>query len=95
MRIHLAMGGLAIGLGFYVHLSRVEWMMLVAVIGQVLLAETINTAFEVSIDLITRKASYRAMLGKDLAAAAVLISAIQSLAVGYFLFFDKLCRILL
>ena len=50
----------------------------------------VNTALERVIDLITEDYHPLARLVKDVAAGAVLIAAINSIVVGYLLFFDRL-----
>ena len=50
--------------------------------------ETINTAVEVVIDKVSPKYNVFAMIGKDLASGAVLLSALGAAAVGIVLFWD-------
>ena len=50
----------------------------------------VNTALERVVDLITEEYHPLARLVKDVAAGAVLIAAINSMVVGYLLFFDRL-----
>ena len=90
MVIHVVVSGGAIFLGLWLQLSRFEWMYLWATITLVLVTETVNTAIEITIDLVTRKRKYRAMLSKDVAAGAVLLTASHAVIAGYILFFDKL-----
>jgi len=82
-RIHLAIGALAIGLGFFLHLKPVELAVIVLTSGLVLVMELINTAIESVVDL-TVKQSYHelAKIAKDCAAAAVLVSALAALLVA-------------
>ena len=56
----------------------------------VIVTELINTAIEKTIDLITEEYHQLAKVVKDIAAGAVLLSAINAVAVGYLLFFDRL-----
>ncbi len=88
--INVVVSGGAIFLGLWLQLSRFEWMYLWATITLVLVTETVNTAIEITIDLVTRKRKYRAMLSKDVAAGAVLLTASHAVIAGYILFFDKL-----
>jgi diacylglycerol kinase len=94
MVIHLVLTGITIFLGIYFKIPRNEWMYLSFAILFVLFAETINTAVEISIDLVTRKHKFRAMLAKDVAAGAVLISAIHAGVVGYTIFFDHIFNLI-
>ena len=90
MVIHIIVSGGAIGLGLWLHLSRFEWVYLWVTMTFVLVTETVNTAIEITIDLVTRKRKYRAMLSKDVAAGAVLLAACHAVIAGYIIFFDKL-----
>src|SRR5690606_41777982 len=51
-RIHLGSSLLAAALGFWLHLSRFEWVLLVIVAGLVWVTEIINTAIERMMDMI-------------------------------------------
>ena len=90
MRIHLGVTGLIIAVGWYTHISRSEWMYLLASIFLVLICECFNTAIECAIDLVTKKKKYRAMMSKDIAAGAVLLSALHALIAGILIFSPKL-----
>lgn len=81
-RIHLMALVLAVGLGMVVGLSRLEWVILVLVIGVVLVAEWFNTAIEATIDLITIQHHPLAKAAKDTAAAGVLVTALVAVVVG-------------
>jgi len=89
-RIHGALT-LAAGLmGYCCAISRTEWMLLLIVMGGVWTAELFNTAIEKAMDHITREHHPGVGLVKDLAAAAVLVSALSALAVGALIFIPKL-----
>jgi len=81
-RIHLGMTVLVIVLGLWLHLSRLEWSALALTIGAVLGAEIANTAAETLVDLASPAYNPLAKQVKDLAAGAVLVWAIVSVAVG-------------
>ncbi len=95
MRIHLVTAAAAVILGWLLSISHIEWMILVLTIALVLVAEGLNTAVEMAVDLATRKTRFRAMLSKDIAAGGVLIAALNSLVVGYLLFFDRLVTLVM
>lgn len=84
--IHLVVLAVAIALGLYLHITVVEWMMLVLVGGFVLAAEAFNTAIEIDIDLTSPEYHPYARDTKDVAAGAVLIAATTALIVGVFIF---------
>ena len=69
-------------LGLWLGLSRLEWAGIVLVIGLVWMAEFVNTALEAVVDLASPDLHPLAKVGKDVAAAAVLVGAITAVAVG-------------
>ena len=81
-RIHVVIGAAACGLGAWLHISRVEWAILVFTIALVLILEGLNTAVEAAIDLASPQIHPLAKAAKDLAAGMVLIAAVASVAVG-------------
>lgn len=81
-RIHLVATILVICLAWGFNLSKVEWILLVFAIGIVWVAETINTAFESIVDLVSPQRHPLAKIGKDVSAAAVLIAAFVSAVIG-------------
>jgi len=84
--IHAAATLGAVVLGLWLGLSRTEWAVLALTIGMVWTAELFNTALEALIDLASPEIHPLAKIGKDVGAAAVLIAAIVSVAVGLVLF---------
>ena len=90
MRIHYAIALSVIILSLFFDFSRTEFLLLLFAISLVVVAEMVNTAIERVIDLITEDYHPLARLVKDVAAGAVLIAAINSIVVGYLLFFDRL-----
>lgn len=91
-RIHVILGGLAVGVGAFLHLSAVEMSVVGLTIGAVLAMELLNTAIESVVDL-TVKQNYHelAKIAKDCAAAAVLISALAAIGVASSLILPRLC----
>ena len=90
MKIHCICASIAIFLGFYFKISSVDWTLLILSIFFVLVTETINTAIETTINLITKKKNTYAMLSKDIAAGAVLLSACNACIIGYIIFFKHI-----
>lgn len=84
--IHVLVLLLAIGLGFYFEITHIEWMILVLTGGFVFVAEAFNTAIEIDIDLTSPEYHPYARDTKDVAAGAVLISAVTAAIVGLFIF---------
>ena len=90
VRIHLLCAVLAVSLGFFLKISSVEWVAVVGSIGFVLALETINTAIEAICDHVTLEQHPQIKRIKDLAAAAVFISAIATLTIGLIIFLPKI-----
>jgi diacylglycerol kinase (ATP) len=86
MRLHflIAAGVLVAALSFDV--SRLELVVLLLAIAFVLIAEMVNTAIEAAVDVASTAFDPMAKLAKDIAAGAVLIAAINAVAVGYLVF---------
>lgn len=91
MRTHILAGLAAIIAGVMFRLSKGEWLWLLLVIFLVLVMEIMNTAFENVVDMVTDFHFHP--IGKkvkDMAAGAVLITAIFAIIVGMILFVPKI-----
>lgn len=73
-------------LGIYFDITRTEWIALVFACGLVLITEAVNTAIEIDIDLTSPEYHPYAKDTKDVAAGAVLLSAITASIVGILVF---------
>lgn len=83
MLIHAMVGSIVILAAILLQVNVIEMLFLITAIFSVLVAETINTAIEKTIDLYTKKRNHLAQTAKDVAAGAVLLTAIFSLTVGF------------
>jgi diacylglycerol kinase (ATP) len=92
MRIHFAVAVVVIIAALVVNVTKLELIALLISITFVLIAEMINTAVEAAIDIATTSFDPMAKLAKDIAAGAVLISAVNALAVGYLVFANKVAN---
>ncbi len=90
MKVHITAGGLVILLSLFYNLTRVEFVAVCLTVGLVIVCELFNTAVEVLVDIIVDIYHPRAKIIKDVAAGAVLVSAVLSLVVAYLIFFDRL-----
>ncbi|MER3464885.1 MAG: diacylglycerol kinase [Chitinophagaceae bacterium] len=88
--IHLVLTVIAVVAGFMLSISRIEWIALIIVIAMVWTAELFNTAIEKTMDFITKERLLQIKLIKDVAAAAVLITAIAAVVVGLLIFIPKI-----
>lgn len=90
IRIQLFFGIAAIVLGGLLKISLLEWVILIITISIVIITELINTAIENTVDLITSEYNEKAKIAKDVAAGAVLVTAINSIIVGTAIFGTKI-----
>ncbi len=89
-RVHLFAAAVAIALSFYLKLSALEWIAILAVISAVIVAEIFNSSIEKLADVVSPDFHPKIKIVKDLAAAAVLVAAFLALAVGVIIFIPKL-----
>ncbi|MGD2162867.1 MAG: diacylglycerol kinase family protein [Anaerolineales bacterium] len=80
--IHLVATWAVIGLGLFLGIEPLEWAILILAIGLVWTAEFVNTALEAVVDLASPATHPLARVGKDVGAAAVLISAMLAVIIG-------------
>jgi diacylglycerol kinase (ATP) len=92
-KIHAIAALLVIILGFLFQIVWYEWALLIFAIGLVLSAEAINTAIEYLTDLVSPQQNEQAGKVKDLAAGAVLLTAITAFIIALLVFVPKLVRI--
>ncbi len=94
MKIHGVAAIMAVGLGLFLRVTRWEWGLLLITIFIVLVAETINTAIEKAVDLQTESYHPLAEAAKDLAAGAVLLTAIMAVIMAFLVFGPYLLNLL-
>jgi len=82
LRYHFYAAAGVLLLAFSLGLSRTEFLILALAAMAVLLAELLNTAVEATVDLVARGHDPRAKVAKDVAAAAVLVTAFGAAVVG-------------
>lgn len=84
--IHMAIFIAVIFLGFYFKITYLEWAMLVFASGLVFVSEAFNTAIEIDMDLTSPNYHPYAKDTKDVAAGAVLLSAVTAITIGILVF---------
>ncbi len=84
--IHCSLASLVIIAGSFFPLTSIEWCILILCIGIVIAAEITNTAIEYIVNFISPELHPIAGKIKDLAAGAVLVTAITSAIVGLIIF---------
>lgn len=80
--IHAVVSTAVFVLGLWLGLGRLEWAIILLTIAVVWMAEFINTSLEAVVDLASPDLHPLAKVGKDVAAAAVLVGAITAVLVG-------------
>lgn len=89
MKIHVFAAIFIVFLSLFFNIDRTEMLILLFCVAFVFICELLNTVVEVMVDIITDKYHPLAKVAKDIAAGAVLVSALTSVFVAYFLFYDK------
>jgi diacylglycerol kinase len=89
-RIHTMATVTTVSLGFYLQISKAEWIAIIFAIAMVISAEIFNSAIENLADLISKDFHPLIKKAKDLAAAGVLICAIGAFIIGGIIFVPKL-----
>lgn len=90
MKIHFFAALLVLCASIFYGLSRTETILVFTAITFVVVAEMINTSIENIIDMVQEEYHPLAKIAKNVAAGAVLITAINAVVVGYILFYDKI-----
>ena len=90
MKIHITIMILVIIFGIMLKINTTEWIICILLFGLVISMELINTAIENTVDLITKEKNQQAKIAKDVAAGAVLVSAIVSAIIGLMIFVPKI-----
>lgn len=90
MKYHFTIAFLVLLASLFFDLTRIELIAVLFAIAFVISAELINTAIEVAVDLAgNENESELAKIAKDVSAAAVLVAALNSVFVGFLVFFKK------
>ncbi len=90
LKIHFAIMALVIIAGFMFKISAMEWIICLLLFAIVISLELINTAIETTVDIAMPDINEKAKYAKDIAAGAVLFSAIISVIVGLIIFLPKI-----
>jgi diacylglycerol kinase (ATP) len=80
--IHVAVVLLVVLLSFWLRLDLRDWAVIVLTITIVFVAEFLNTAVEVVVDLASPRQHPLARVAKDVGAGAVLLAAIAAVLIG-------------
>jgi diacylglycerol kinase len=86
MKVHITIAIIAVALGIVLHISAVEFALIFVAIAGVLIAEMFNTVIELCVDLASPSYHPLAKTAKDVAAGAVLLSALMAIIIALFVF---------
>ena len=90
--LHLLASLAVVAAGFALKVNADDWRWLIAAVALVWLAEAINTAFEHLCDVVSPEFHPSVKRAKDIAAAAVLVSAIAAALIGALTFAPYVLR---
>ena len=90
LKIHFVIMALVIIAGFMFKISAMEWIVCLLLFAIVISLELINTAIETTVDIAMPDINEKAKYAKDIAAGAVLFSAIISVIIGLIIFLPKI-----
>jgi diacylglycerol kinase len=93
-RVHAVVALLAIVTGIFLRISAIEFALTFVAISGVFLAEMFNTGLEACVDLAAPQLHPLAKIAKDVAAGAVLVSAMLAIIIGLCIFGPHLWRLL-
>jgi diacylglycerol kinase (ATP) len=93
-RVHLVAMLVAFIMGYTLQISGNEWQWIILCIALVLVVELLNTAIETLTDLVSPQYNEKAGQVKDVAAGAVVITALFALVTGLIIFLPKLITLI-
>ena len=76
--------------GIVLKIAKQEWITCIILFGLVISLELVNSAIETTVDIAMPEINEKAKNAKDIAAGAVLISAISSAIIGLTIFIPKI-----
>jgi diacylglycerol kinase (ATP) len=87
MRYHLFAALTTLILGLVLNITRTEFILLTMAIVLVLVTEMLNTAIEVTVDMISGEYHPLAKIAKDIAAGVVLVASLGALTLAYLILY--------
>jgi len=89
-RVHACCSILALAAGFFLHITKFEFLIIIFLITMGFSIETINTAIEQTNDAITEDRRDAIRIAKDVSAGAMLIFAFGSVILAILIFYPYL-----
>lgn len=90
IRIQVCMMSIVTGAGFYFSLSWMEWSLCILCFSAVISSELLNTSIEKAMDFVNKGHHPQIGMIKDIAAGAVLITALGSVGIASLIFIPKI-----
>lgn len=94
IKIHISIMLLVIIMGVLLKINYHEWLTCLVLFALVISSELINTAIEITLNLITTEINPQVKLAKDISAGAVLINALFSAIIGLIIFIPKITTLI-
>lgn len=88
--IHIIVAIIVLVFGIIYQIDKYEWCLIIFAIGMVFISELFNTSIEFLTDLVAPEFNEKAGKVKDIAAGAVLITAILAALTGLIIFIPKI-----
>ena len=94
MYIHLVCTIILLLFSFFLKISMIQWLIIIAIIGLTLVIELLNTAIESTVDLVTKEFHPLAKIAKDTASAAEFVLSVTSAVIALMIFIPKIMELL-
>ena len=93
MYIHLICTIILLLFSFFLKISMIQWLIIIAIIGLTLVVELLNTAIESTVDLVTKEFHPLAKIAKDTASAAEFVLSVTSAVIALMIFIPKIIEL--
>ena len=93
MYIHLVCTIILLLFSFFLKISMIQWLIIIAIIGLTLVVELLNTAIESTVDLVTKEFHPLAKVAKDTASAAEFVLSVTSAVISLMIFIPKIIEL--
>ena len=93
MYIHLVCTIILLLFSFFLKISMIQWLIIIAIIGLTLVVELLNTAIESTVDLVTKDFHPLAKIAKDTASAAEFVLSVTSAVIALMIFIPKIIEL--
>ena len=94
MRIHVLVFVLVLIMGMSLHISKIEFMLILLISALNFSLELVNTAIERLADNISPQYDEKIGVIKDVMAGAVLVSSVFAIIMGCLIFFEPLLKLI-